>query len=213
RPEEVGAGGSRLQRAGAELARNSAPRPGTRHEDFHGRWPVHRRIAMAISNHERVGRAMDLLRQGLAPYVERELKAHVSPERMPHSLLELLKDPNVKDKPILEWDAATLLKAMWDTWNEVFRETLGPTERSLVSELRGHRNAWAHQRTFSSDDAYRALDSSHRLLLAVSSPQADDLDQMKAELLRQKYDEQSRQQRRRAAATAVSGQTGSLRPW
>jgi len=168
---------------------------------------------MAISNHERVGRAMELLRQGLAPYVERELKARVSPEKMPHSLLELLKDPNIKDKRILEWDAAALLKAMWDTWNEVFRETLGPTERSLVSELRGHRNSWAHQRTFSSDDAYRALDSSHRLLLAVSSPQADDLDQMKAELLRQKYDEQSRQQRRRAAATAVSGQTGSLRPW
>ena len=28
---------------------------------------------MAITNHERVGKAMDLLKQGLGPFVEREL--------------------------------------------------------------------------------------------------------------------------------------------
>lgn len=42
-------------------------------------------------------------------------------------------------------------------WNDVFRRTLGAAERSLLSELR--RNTWAHQQAFSSDDAYRALDS------------------------------------------------------
>ena len=30
---------------------------------------------MAISNHERVGKALDLLKEGLRPFVERELKA------------------------------------------------------------------------------------------------------------------------------------------
>ena len=30
---------------------------------------------MAMTNHERVGRALDLLREGLAPFVERELSA------------------------------------------------------------------------------------------------------------------------------------------
>lgn len=30
---------------------------------------------MAISNQERVGKALDLLRAGLAPFVEREMKA------------------------------------------------------------------------------------------------------------------------------------------
>ena len=29
---------------------------------------------MAITNHERVGKAMDLLKTGLAPFVEREFK-------------------------------------------------------------------------------------------------------------------------------------------
>lgn len=30
---------------------------------------------MAMTNHERVGRALELLREGLAPYVEREFRA------------------------------------------------------------------------------------------------------------------------------------------
>ena len=31
---------------------------------------------MAISNHERVGKALELLKDGLRPFVERELKTH-----------------------------------------------------------------------------------------------------------------------------------------
>ena len=34
-----------------------------------------RRILMAITNHERVGKALELLKTGLGPFVERELKA------------------------------------------------------------------------------------------------------------------------------------------
>lgn len=30
---------------------------------------------MAVSNHDRVGRGLELLRLGLAPFVEREMKA------------------------------------------------------------------------------------------------------------------------------------------
>ena len=30
---------------------------------------------MAVSNHERVGKALDLSKEGLRPFVERELKA------------------------------------------------------------------------------------------------------------------------------------------
>ena len=95
-----------------------------------------------------------------------------------------IDDPLLGERPITEWDVAALLKLMWEAWNDVFRKTLGPAERSLVSELRDHRNKWAHQETFSSDDAYRALDSAARLLTAVSAPQADEIEKMKMELLR-----------------------------
>ena len=95
---------------------------------------------------------------------------------------------------------AALLKLMWESWNDVFRLTLGPAERSLVSELRDHRNRWAHQEAFSGDDAYRALDSAGRLLTAVSAPQADDIEKMKTELLRLRFDEQVRSESARAPA-------------
>jgi len=61
---------------------------------------------------------------------------------------------------------------------------LGKSERSLVNELLGIRNSWAHQKPFSSDDAYRALDSAGRLLTAVSASEAHEVEKMKMELLR-----------------------------
>ena len=103
---------------------------------------------------------------------------------------------------------------MWESWNEIYRNTLGQSERSLVSELRDIRTRWAHQEVFSSDDAYRALDSTHRLLLAVSSPDAGQIEGMKMELLRVRFDEQARTQRRRTASAVVESQgTSGLAPW
>jgi uncharacterized membrane protein len=45
-------------------------------------------------------------------------------------------------------DIAIVLTVLWNQWNNVFKKTLGHTERSLVSELREHRNKWAHQNLF-----------------------------------------------------------------
>ena len=86
---------------------------------------------------------------------------------------------------------------MAETWNEVFRKPLGYAERGLVSEIRTWRNKWAHQEPFSSDDAYRALDSAERLLSAVSAPEADEVEKLKMELLRVRFDEQARSETRR----------------
>ena len=106
-------------------------------------------------------------------------------------------------KPMSEWDVAALLKLMWESWNDVFRGTLGPAERSLLAELREQCNKWAHQEAFSGDDAYRALDSAVRLLTAVSAPQADEIEKMKTELLRLRFDEQVRDEKRKTAGTAI----------
>ncbi|MDZ7317501.1 MAG: Swt1 family HEPN domain-containing protein, partial [candidate division KSB1 bacterium] len=120
--------------------------------------------------------------------------------------------PGTAQKP--EWDAAAILITMWNHWNDVFRKTLGHAERALVSELREFRNRWAHQRPFSTDDAYRALDSAARLLTAVSAPQADEIERMKWELLRVRFDEQARAEKRRAAGTLIENQSlAGLKPW
>ena len=170
---------------------------------------------MAITNHERVGKALDLLEAGLGPFVDREVKGALESRRLDaFKLRDYAEDPVLANKPTSEWDVAGLLRLMWATWNEVFRTILGRADRSLVSELRDHRNKWAHQESFSSDDAYRALDSVGRLLAAVSAPQSEELERLKMELLRVRFDEQARGERRRQAGTAVGSAVATgLKPW
>ncbi|MEO8125226.1 MAG: Swt1 family HEPN domain-containing protein, partial [Burkholderiales bacterium] len=160
---------------------------------------------MAITNQERVGKAVDLLRAGLAPYVEREfVNAHKDKAQTEARRMLPAEDRINGTRPIAQWDA----------WNDVFGRTLGRAERSLVQELREVRNRWAHQDPFTGDDAYRALDSVHRLLLAVSATQAEEVEKTKMELLRVRFDEQARSEKRKTAGTAIeSAAAGSLKPW
>jgi len=106
---------------------------------------------MAITNHERVGKALDLLRLGLAPFVERELKTQyqqgwlgeikgsLAPQQLSIGATE--KDPMS--------DVAVVLAVLWNQWNEVFRRTLGHADRSIVSELRGRGGDGADARNVS----------------------------------------------------------------
>ena len=169
---------------------------------------------MAMTNQERVGKALDLLKSGLGPFVDREVKEALKSRQLDaFRLRDYAEDPVLANKPTTEWDVAGLLKLMSETWNDVFRRILGPAERGLVGELRGHRNKWAHQESFSSDDAYRALDSAGRLLAAVSAPQSDELEKLKMELLRVRFDEQSRGERRRQAGLPIESAAAGLKPW
>ena len=170
---------------------------------------------MAMTNQERVGKGLELLRAGLAPYVEREVQEAVRAGAVNmETVRRFAEDPLLKNKPIAEWDAAGLLKLMWDTWNEMFRKTLGFAERSLVSELREWRNKWAHQDPFSSDNADRALDSMERLLTAVSAPQAAEVNRLKMELRRLVFDEQVRNEKRKAGGSLIeAAASGALKPW
>ena len=130
---------------------------------------------------------MDLLRAGLTPFVSEKFEKHHRGQTV-QVLEQTLRRP-IQDRksPFWELDTAALLKVMWESWNEVYRNNLGRTERSLVSELRDVRNRWAHQEPFSSDDAYRALDSSRRLLEAVSSFEAEEIGKLKMEVLTLNY--------------------------
>ena len=101
---------------------------------------------MATTNHERVGKALDLLKTGLGPFVDREMQGAIKTQRADVATLRrFVDDPQIGSRRVTEWDVAALLKLMWETWNDVFRAILGPAERGFVGELRGHRNRWAHQ--------------------------------------------------------------------
>src|SRR5688500_8089877 len=145
---------------------------------------------MALSNHERVGKALQILNDGLRPYLLRELRPRYG-DGFVEEARGRLQDGRrtVGGGDETRWDTQVLVAVMWDRWNEVFRETLGFAERSLVSELRDVRNKWAHQTLFSTDDAYRALDSMSRLLSAISAAeQAAEIERQKQEVMRIKFE-------------------------
>lgn len=170
---------------------------------------------MAPTNRERVGKALDLLHEALLPYVKRELQAAYGSQWITEAAYVIDRPLETQvDTGEPHLDIQLLLRIMWYRWNEVFRNTLGHAERSLVSELREWRNRWAHQEPFSGDDTYRVLDSVERLMRAIAAPQAVDLQQMRMEAMRVRYDEQARNFRRRASAKPVASQVAAnLTPW
>ncbi len=169
---------------------------------------------MAITNYDRVTKAMDLLRQGLYPFVERELQAHHGKYWITNVTEHWRNELTWTDDDTPHLDIAALLRIMWDEWNTVFRTTLGCAERTYVSELRDYRNKWAHQKPFSSRDAQRVLDTAARLLKSISAPETDELEHMYKELSRHIFDEQVRSEQRKSNGKAVeSSVTGNLKPW
>ena len=113
------------------------------------------------NNHSLVGEALRLLVAGLGPYVARKMQEAVDAGRYAPDDSEALGE--------IAGDISVTLRVMAVAWNDVFRDALGPAERSLVSEIRETRNRWAHQDTFDDDDLDRALDSIGRLLAAVGA--------------------------------------------
>jgi len=168
---------------------------------------------MAISNHERVGRALKLLQEGLYPYFEREMIATYT-QQWPLRAAKYFDKDSVAVQTSLKTDLYDFLKYMWQEWNDVFRKTLGKADRSLLSECQDIRNTWAHNPTFTTDDAYRALDTISRLLTAISAPEADQVEKQKQELMRLRYEDQARRETRKAAVAPTEGQPQSgLKPW
>ncbi len=170
---------------------------------------------MAISNRERVGRALDFLREGLYPFIEREMKASYGQKWLAVALSCLPESYTIRrtGDAVLKEDVSALLIVLWEQWNEVFKKTLGRSDRSLTSELRDVRNAWAHNDAFSLDDAYRAFDSISRLLSSVSAD-TQEVEKQKQEILRLRFEEQARRETRRQAIAPTEGQPMSgLKPW
>ena len=136
---------------------------------------------MALSNRERVGRIMEALREGLAPYIVREYRtvygqgtlgemdAALSTASYPGIPAEAWQDDAALAASL---DVAACLNLMWRRWNEVFMDKLGHIGRSYTSEMIEARNAWAHQEAFTTDDAHRVADTASRLLKAVSAADA-----------------------------------------
>ncbi|PJF24761.1 MAG: AAA family ATPase, partial [Phototrophicales bacterium] len=178
---------------------------------------------MAKSNRDRVSEIMDALREGLGPFVLREYKQIYKGARYLQEI-ELTLNSNIYAAPHLPDDETALAKVdvqgwlnlMARQWNDVFKNRLGKSERSFVEELREARNDWAHQKSFTNDEAYRIADTATLLLKAVGAPkQAQIARDVANELLRLRFEAEQKDSKKSTAPLSEAPMTTSpgLRPW
>lgn len=166
---------------------------------------------MSLSNRERIDKGLEQLRAGLSPFAEREFKARLGAYWV-EQVADRLKLKKGKGGTV-PWDSQALLKAIGDSWQEVFSHVLGHVERAYVGELREVRNRWAHEEPFSNDDTDRALDTMKRLLDAVSAAeQAEEVSKLRVDLQRVIFSEQARNKTRYQLTLEGMPKAG-LKPW
>ncbi|MEA5500247.1 ribonuclease III [Limnoraphis robusta Tam1] len=162
-----------------------------------------------INNRDRIGRCLDLLKQGLYPYFEQRMKEAYGGQWLSQAEKALSKDATLKRtfEDTLKEDISVILNIINKRWEKVFKPHLSSVERALVSELIDVRNKWAHQVTFSTEDTYRALDSMSRLLNTIGAAEQETLiNQHKQEILKRLLKEQSRPDQ-----SQISGEESSVR--
>lgn len=169
---------------------------------------------MAKSARQTVFEGMELLPKGLQPFVMQRLEAAMG-KGWPQEVISRFPEWRPEQNGKFSLDTQKLLKIMERLWNDVFRDVLDRTHRSIVNELVDVRNKLAHDGKFTYDDAERALDSMRRLLEAVSAGQsAEEIGKMRDTILRTKYRELARSEERKSNVSTISTETVSgLLPW
>jgi hypothetical protein len=124
--------------------------------------------AVDVSYPEQVGRLLDRLRDGLRPFVERELQRRLGDQWPEH----VFGQADALGAAIALQDVAVLLKTMDRYWKDAFDARLSRLELAQVIELIEWRNRWAHGETFTQSDVARVEDNVDRLLLAVAGAYA-----------------------------------------
>ncbi len=168
---------------------------------------------MAVSNKERVGRGLDVLRGALRPLVEQEMRALLGDSWQD----SIPADAGVRwenDEPV--FDTQALLRVVIGGWDGIFSRRYPREVLQLAHEARKTRNRHAHDEPFETDDAFAALHGLQNLLeaLGANAQATEEVEKLKMDLLRQKYEEQARREQRKASSAPIEGSnSGGLKPW
>ena len=170
---------------------------------------------MAKSTRRHVFDGMEMLPEGLIPFVEKRLETQVV-GHWQNEIAKCIKGLRFNSKGEVVWDQQNLLKTMKMFWEDAFARVLGQSERSYVFELLEVRNKLSHNGNFTYDDAERALDTMRRLLESVSAKDiAEKISTSRDTILRIKYAELARnEERRKSQRSDISVDTmAGLKPW
>lgn len=168
---------------------------------------------MSLSNRDRVGKGLELLRQGLLPFMELRLRKHLGDgwQEIAQQRFDLRKNPEGQ----VHWDTAALLKLFLqpEVWREMLEPVVSRSARSYAGELVDVRNRHAHDEAFTNDQTDRALDTIRLLLAEVGAVrEAEQILESRMELQRAVYAEQARNKVRYKPLIEGAPAAG-LKPW
>ena len=116
-------------------------------------------------------------------------------------------DPQLQFRMLTESNITSGFQPNWYPFNDA----LGRAGETYASELREVRNTWAHNGTFSDDDAYRALDTGERLLKLVgATAEGEQIRAIRVNLRRVTADKADKQVLK---AAVDNPEAAGLRPW
>lgn len=131
---------------------------------------------MAMSNRDRVNKMFEIAAPIFDAFLQETLAVNL-PDGAAWTILVAARDEQrgIKGKEYLQTDPQVQLRMLTENiphqlkpgWYP-FDGLLSQVHKSYASELRKYRDDFAHNKPFTDDDAYRALDTCERLLSAVS---------------------------------------------
>lgn len=149
-----------------------------------------------LNSRAALDQAFDVLRQGLAPYISRRMKASrygsqwwrdgVEPNLSNSADRKHLSALNSDKERLSALDTYNLLHVIRRTWN-VFQDDLGQDGCAYIDEVYDARNRWAHQEPITIQEATRYLDTIARLLEKIKAKGQDDIRKLADDLLREHY--------------------------
>ncbi len=167
----------------------------------------------ALSNKERVGRVLDLTAAGLGPWTVDLLtrkygdawqaQVRAAAGAPPREFADQVGDPSY-----LFW----VFDKQWIT---LFRDHVSHEEKRAVSALWDARKQWAHGGKFSDEQAERVLSDGEHLLRQVGAvKEADEVDDLRRELRRIRFEKDQKQYQAAAEKSlSVRLSTGGLPAW
>jgi hypothetical protein len=174
---------------------------------------------MALSNRDRVGSMFELLAPALDAFIARSV-VPMLPEGASWMSLVAIKDKKkgVEGKEYHPLDPQVQLRMLTENIPHNFKQgwypfddAIGRVGQGYAKELREARNDWAHNKSFSDDDAYRCLDTAERLLGAIGAPSVTD--EIKAIRLGLRRITADKDDRKVLKSAVVTPESQGLRPW
>lgn len=166
-----------------------------------------------LSNKERVGRVLDMVAAGLGPWMVDLLTRKYGESWQ--AQVRAVAGATPRDFGDSIGDPSYLFWVFDKQWPSLFRNHAAHEERRCVSALWDARKEWAHGGRFTDEQAERVLSDGEHLLRHVGAvAKADEVDELRRDLRRIRFEKDQRQYQADAEKQlSVRLDTGGLPAW